>query len=489
LQNAEPTYSITYETRPDSEIYLQELDPARSESNIDFFHLYSAYACIRAWFDAYGARRQYVANKFYEYLFENVHVIWYEAPDDLDSTTLFTRLNVGRIPLTDAELLKALLLSRSRGGPGHTDRAHELAAQWDSIERDLRRPDVWAFIADIPAEDCPTRITLLLDALAGGPRGRERPPFHTFDTLRERMVAISAKSVWNQVVDMHALVLGWFENRNYYHKIGYLIAVGHRFSDLVELAAGRTKRSFEAMLDAHIRDTLDLSPSEVTALSYETDASKEKCARVLLLMNVETIRRVKHSTERYSFRLHREQAWSLEHIHAQQAESLTKAEQWKEWLRLHRDALIDLPSVDQTRRDALIARIDAVQDQIDRQNFQDLARDVTAVFTLADASAPAPIHSVHSVTNLALLPSDHNSALGNAVFEVKRRRILELDKKGAYIPICTRQVFLKYHTNADAQQVHFWSAQDRESYLQAMISTEPERGVIREYLKPEDRPS
>ena len=483
LQNAGPAYSMTYETRPDSETYLQELDPASREGNIDFYHLYLAYDCIRTWFDAHGARRQYVANKFYGYLFESVRVIWYEAPQDLNSTTLFTRLNVGRIPLTDAELVKALLLLRSRGGPGRTDRAHELAAQWDSIERDLRHPDLWAFVADTRADDCPTRITLLLDTLAGGPRGRERPRFHTFDTLRQRMEATSPEVVWNQVVDMHALVLGWFENCDYYHKIGYLVASEHHFGELVELAVGRTKSSFEAELDARISDTLDLSPSGVTALSYDTEAHKEKCKRLLLLMNVETVRHVEHSTERYSFRLHREEAWSLEHIHAQQAESLTKAEQWEEWLRLHREALVDLPSVDQARRDKLIAKIDAVEGQIDRENFQDLARDVTAIFTLAEAS----VHSVHSVTNLALLSSGDNSALGNAVFEVKRRRILDLDRKGAYLPICTRQVFLKYYTDAGAQQVHFWSAQDRESYLQAMIH--PERGVLSRYLKPEDRQS
>jgi hypothetical protein len=487
LQNAEPTYSITYETRPGSETYLQELDDARSGINIDFFHLHAAYNCIKIWFDAHGARRQHVANKFYGYLFESVRVIWYEAPHDLDSTTLFTRLNVGRIPLTDAELVKALLLSRSRGGAGGTDRAHEVAAQWDSIERDLRHPDVWAFVTDTGADDCPTRIALLLDTLADGPRGRERPRFHTFDTLRQQMETTPPEAVWNQVVDMHALVLGWFDNRDHYHKIGYLVAVGHHFGDLVKLAAGRTKSSFEAMLDARIRATLDLSPSGVTALSYETDAHKEKCARLLLLMNVESVRRVEHSTERYSFRLHRKEAWSLEHIHAQHAESLTTAEQWKEWFRLHREALADLPTIDQARRDALIARIDAVQDQIDRESFQDLARDVTAIFTLADASAPATVHSVHSVTNLALLSSGDNSALGNAVFEVKRRRILKLDKKGAYIPICTRQVFLKYYTDAQAQQIHFWGTQDRESYLQAMIS--PERGVVFPYLKPEDRQS
>ena len=298
------------------------------------------------------------------------------------------------------------------------------------------------------------------------------------------MEASSPETVWNQVVDMHALVLGWFENRDHYHKIGYLVAVGNRFGDLVELAAGRSKSSFEAMLDALIGDTLDLSPSGLMALSYQTDADKEKCARLLLLMNVETVRRVDHSTERYSFRLHGEGAWSLEHIHAQHAEGLTKAEQWKAWLRLHREALADLSSVDEARRDELIAKIEAVEDHIDRQTFQDLARDVTAIFTLADASAPGSVHSVHSVTNLALLSSGDNSALGNAVFEVKRRRILELDRKGAYIPICTRQVFLKYYTDADAQQIHFWSAQDRESYLKAILSPD---GGVGLYLRPEDR--
>jgi Protein of unknown function DUF262 len=484
LQNAEPTYSITYETRPDSDTYLRELDPARSQCNIDFHHLYAAYDCIRAWFDAHGARRQYVANKFYGYLFESVRVIWYEAPYDLNSTTLFTRLNVGRIPLTDAELVKALLLSLCRGGAGETDRAHELATQWDSIERDLRQPDIWAFAADRRADDTPTRIDLLLDTLAGGPSGRERPRFHTFDTLRQKIEATSPEAVWNEVMDMHALVLGWFENRDYYHKIGYLIAVGHRFGDIVGLAADRTKSGFEAILDACIRETLDLSPSDVIALSYDTDVGRKKCTQILLLMNVETLRRLEHSTERYSFRLHRERAWSLEHIHAQLAQQLAKAEQWREWLRVHREALVGLPSINQEQREELVDRIDAVCDKLNRESFEDLARDIAAVFTIADDSASASLHSMHSVTNLALLSIGNNAALGNAVFEVKRRLILELDRKGEYIPICTRQVFLKYYTGAEAQQLHFWSIQDRESYLQAMIS--PEFGVIFPYLKPED---
>lgn len=474
LQSFGPAYSICYQTRPGSESYLQSLSAASSKSNIDFFHLHAAYECIRRWFEGHGHKRQHVANKFYGYLFDFVRVIWYEVPPEIDATTLFTRLNVGRIPLTDAELVKAALLSR-RPNDTHADRAKDLAAQWDSIERDLHNPDLWSFVTDANDDQCPTRITLLLDTIAGGPRGPLRPRFHTFNTLREAING-SPGDFWESVIDLHGLLLGWFEDRNTFHKIGYLVATGEAFADLVALASGQAKSAFDALLDQRIRDKLKLNASELSDLNYEQD--RKKSERVLLLMNVETIRRQENSTERYPFHSHRKQAWSLEHIHAQNTESLTKAEQWTEWLRLHREALLALPNVDGEQCKALVARIDAARETINRQSFQELARDITEIFTLGDADSGFA-NAMHSVSNLALLSSGANSALGNGVFEVKRRRILELDRNGAYIPICTRQVFLKYYTDANAQQIHFWSSQDRESYLNAMIS------VVKNYLKPE----
>lgn len=481
LQNAPPPYSITYETREESEAFLRAPNGDLAGANIDFFHINEAYECIRAWFDKFGARRQHEANKFYGYLFESVRLIWYEAPDNLNSTELFTRLNVGRIPLTDAELVKALLLSRSRAGAGLSDRTHEIAAQWDVIERDLQNPDIWAFIADQGITDSPTKISLLLDTLAEGPRGRSRPPFYTFDVLRERVERETADSVWNEVMQLHALILGWYENRDHYHKIGYLVAVGHLFRDLVALAQGKTKSQYQALLDERIRESLTLTPSGVASLSYESDASK--CARVLLLMNVETVRRVRESSERYSFRIHRSQAWSLEHIHAQNAESLTKAEEWRTWLHIHREALADLPNVDNDLRKELLRRIDEAVGKLDKLSFQAIVRDLTPLFAGSDTSGGAGIPSLHSISNLALLASDDNSALSNAVFEVKRRRILERDRQGAYIPVCTRNVFLKYYGDANAQQLHLWSARDREAYMTAILSSE---GGVGTYLQLEE---
>lgn len=119
LKNVGEPYAIHYKTRPTTEEYLKNLnpdldafDPKEHETNIDYFHLYKAYERISQWFDSKGDEheRQNVADKFYMYLSESVRIIWYEAPPNMDSTALFTRLNVGRIPLTDAELVKALLV-------------------------------------------------------------------------------------------------------------------------------------------------------------------------------------------------------------------------------------------------------------------------------------------------------------------------------------------------------------------------------------------
>jgi Protein of unknown function (DUF1524) len=76
---------------------------------------------------------------------------------------------------------------------------------------------------------------------------------------------------------------------------------------------------------------------------------------------------------------------------------------------------------------------------------------------------------MHAISNLALLDRDDNSALNNGAFEVKRRAIIKLDMAGSYIPVCTRNVFLKYYTRAQGQQLHFWGALDREGYLKNLL--------------------
>lgn len=474
LPQTEPTYSLEYETRPGSAEFLDEPDPMLADTNIDYFHMFQASEVVGAWFDK-QSNPTTAAMNIYKALIETVRVIWYEAPQEpgFDSRDLFTRLNVGRIPLTDAELVKALLLS------GIDERRRdETAAQWDSFERDLRAPEVWAFVTGTPA-GVPTHISLLLDTLADLERGGVPPsriPFATFQTLRESFAG-DFSTLWNRVVDLHSLIVGWYEDRDLFHKIGYLIAAQQAtFFDLVRVAADSPRSTFEQALDEQIRDSLKLSWPEVESLQYKN----RKTSRVLLLLNVETVRRNAHSSERYSFDAHAQRLWTLEHIHAQRSQGLNRVEQWTAWLQEHSTALdvVDMPDGE---REALRQRIKDAIPTITNETFEPLQREVVALFSVVDEDAEhaeaADRGDVDTIANLALLSSTDNSVLNNSVFEVKRRHLIELDQKGSFIPVCTRNVFLKYYvTGSSAQQVHFWGPKDREAYLEAM------RTVLEPYL-------
>lgn len=145
LPRAKVNYWLTYETRENSRNYLDTLAPALRHSNIDFHYIYSAYEAIGRWFEAQPDPEGAAIN-IRKALAESVYLIWYEAPEGTDRNELFRRLNVGRIPLTDAELIKALILSKIGADGTRSERQEQVAVQWDYFEREFRDPELWAFI-------------------------------------------------------------------------------------------------------------------------------------------------------------------------------------------------------------------------------------------------------------------------------------------------------------------------------------------------------
>ena len=71
----------------------------------------------------------------------------------------------------------------------------------------------------------------------------------------------------------------------------------------------------------------------------------------------------------------------------------------------------------------------------------------------------------HALENMALLSCPDNSRLNNAIFPVKRDRIIQMEREGSFIPPCTRNVFLKLYSKAD-NQPYFWSTRDKADYIE-----------------------
>lgn len=481
LPSVSINFSITYATRDRCEEFLQTLDDTMAEENIDFYHIYRAYTAIVEWFEDGKTDKLLKAINIYKYFGEKVKVIWYELEqkaEDEENTTesidLFTRLNIGKIPLTNAELVKALFLSRDSGGMTR-EKQIEIATGWDTIEAELRDPAYWAFLTNEKSEEFSTRIELIFNMMANK-EDNEREAFFTFFYFTNRMVNEQKTEIWKEIQSFYLVLKEWYEKSHIYHKVGYLVATGEKMQKLMNGSKLLTKTAFENSLNDKIRDSLGLSAEKLLELSYANGNDRAVIEKVLLLFNVETVRLLKNSNEKYSFHHHKNRAWSLEHIHAQNSEGLNREADQQLWLKLHRQSLLNLKphSLDPDKIDALVEKIDFHYLSIKKVVFDLIFAEV---FDLLSENSDRTY--MDHISNMALLAFDDNAALNNSTFDIKRNKILEMDKKGEYIPICTRRVFLKYYTDSQNNQLQFWGEEDRKAYLAAMIG---EQGLLTPYL-------
>ncbi len=470
----EPKFDISYETRNRSAQYLKHPTPEQKEENIDFWHIFQAAETVRQWFDARSTAEILGMVKLLE---KNVMAIWYEVDEETDSIALFSRLNIGKIPLTSSELVKALFLSEestakeSVGQEATCRLKNEIALQWDSVERQLHDSSFWGFLANENPLEMPTRIDLVLD-LISGKKPVERETYYTFfhfDKLVQE--GKSVKEIWeDDILRAFMTLRDWHGDHEIYHKVGYLVASGAKsLAELFGMAHGKKKSEFRDCLNSLIRDSIDIGDSaNYGAMSY--DGAADNIERLLLLFNVESSRRNGANTlwfpfDKFKFGETGKKRWSLEHIHAQQSQGIGKREEtWVEWIRLH---VSPVRGLEGDNRD-LLRQMDEIvtSGKVSATDYEQIRNKVLGLL-----SAPDVGEFMHSISNLALIEVGPNAALNNSAFAAKRDKIVEMDRNGQYIPFCTKMVFLKYYTKSEGNQVLFWGKNDQLSYVAAINET------------------
>lgn len=496
LPNTSINYNINYATRQETQNFLKKINLSRKEENIDFLFIAKAYSTIRNWFgiDNKEIDSMGIAMDFYRELRKYVKIIWYEPEDNVSGVELFTRLNIGRIPLTNSELVRALFLSRNSNlTPAEQ---LEIAAEWDNIEKELHQPSFWAFLTNYQPEDYPNRIDLLFDLMAGG---KSRDKYATFFYFNNKIKEKEKKQdVWKEIVAYFARLKEWYGNREIFHKVGFLVSVGNKDKALINLlnsTAGKKKDEVSVYLDSEIKK--EMKEVILGELTYQKNKDQTLIHRTLLLFNILSVMNVKDESLRFPFDKYKNNAWSLEHIHAQNAETLNTTEKQKEWLSIHKEVLQSMVerenlenvikekeeqgSTIETQIKKLRNLLNAIekmeqQNSIVKAQFDELQKEV-----FEQLSKETEGDYLDSFANMALLNIGNNAALNNSVFEVKRRKIIEMDKAGAYIPYCTRMVFFKYYTSTPSN-LYFWGADDREAYIKAIEET------LKPYLKTELNP-
>ena len=454
FRSSDDSFVMEYETRPGSQAFLNQIDKSRKEENIDYFHIVNAYETVEQWFKSKGNVRL-TTTELLPVLLEHAKVIWYEVDNRINAIEIFTRINVGKIPLTNAELIKALFLSSDNFGGTH-DLAHlrqlEISAEWDRMESVLRDPAFWYFLYD-NKRPYVNRIELLFDFIAEKPvDGDDFYTFRYFDELfrKERDVEIR----WEEIKRTFLTFEEWFQDRTLYHLIGYLITTGTDLRKLREQALKTPKSGFKLYLEKLIKAPFKTA---VADLGYGNPQTR----MALLLFNIKTLLNNKESNARFPFDRYKKEKWDIEHIHAVQSEMPEKRQHQIEWLN-------EVATFLAGKNDELKIRVESELFKLQNNQevkFEKIYDTVLNAYTEAEDDT-----DVNDISNLTLLDATTNRGYKNAVFPIKRQKIILKDENGTFIPPCTKNVFLKYYSD-NIDQMSFYGRADRNSYLNAIQST------------------
>ncbi len=548
-------YRISYQTHEKDTNYIQT--PSKyCDVSPNAYYITSGYQHISNWFEALPVTKgkpqiRSIREKFLNLLTSTkesndknigyVQVIWYET-DDSDPIKTFTRLNIGKIPLKNAELIKALFLQKRDDSDVSQIQQIQIAKEWDQIEATLQNKRLWAFLnKGLP--DTPTHIEYIFDVIFTVDGGKEiielgnesfkkkydgkepnlnsRAQKSERDELGKKMFAdkygsdeyasfrffserfvnadrIAIENQWDIVKDYYETFKEWYYNPLWYHYIGFLIYCGKPITEIYDLYIGKTKKEFANNLINEIRNTLKVQYKSKDDLSVDithnnesivlSNKTKTLLRQILVLYNIEFIVQKNEGLSSgyilFPFDLFKSEEWDIEHVDSFTTNPLTDVNQQKEWLSTALDVLkeygIDYKTTEKITRSEANSLDGFLSELKTSVSFDDVKLVVSKL-----AGEYLPTEEVHkdiknTLGNLTLLNSDINRGYGNAIFPSKKKEITIKDAEGRFIPICTKNVFLKNFIGVNNTSIS-WNEIDMERHKKDIIK------VIKKFLIEESK--
>ncbi|SEB20614.1 DUF262 domain-containing protein [Pedobacter hartonius] len=485
INKAIPHFTLCYQTRTGSEHFLrtihkkplgdnddwkQLISQQPEEDNIDNYHFYQAYNTVHNFFNRGEVTPHYIKNK----LLNNTAFIWYEIVDQYQSSEeIFKNFNAGKITLTDAELIKAMVLLQFQEYPNTEIRdlkIAEFAFEWETIEAGLQEREFWWFLGGAVLS---TRIDFLLQLEAGITPGTDdqRKVYKKWESARK--VGEDLAENWKKIVSEYQRLRDWSQDTYTYHRIGFLTATGS--TDLVKILRwsneSTSKSAFKEELIRQIKNLflrvreknkVKYHPYHIDNLHYVDEPGPVR--NTLLWFNVLSYELLLPDARFPFWRYNNpENIWSREHIHPQSPKDLSTIGEAIQWAN-EQVRIVDVEIEIKGSLEVFIKELSQSQHEAKinpdfRDRLKQLSDQITAKLEL------------HGIGNMALLDSKTNSALSNRLFFKKREMILDAveTKDDRFIPLATRNAFCKYYSkNHDSINVSFWSINDARDYKEGI---------------------
>jgi len=503
LLEPEGSLSLKYQTRPNSESFVRDIIKKgnKDDSNIDFHFMLGAKQTIEEWT---GDKAD-----FSKKLKEKCKVIWYETNDD--TYDVFKRLNSGKISLSNAELVKAMLLNDDNfvglDNAALKLRQLEMAGEWDRMEKTLHDDSFWYFINPEPeaARFNSTRIDFLLELIMMCMKSGDnsflyddvdselrKNDYFIFSQFAKSIQHNGYESLWRCIQRYFRTIKSWYDDREKYHYIGYLMNLRgmnnkETLRHLLSIS-DTTKSEFLEKVKKICRTSVGITKEkgEIACNKWEYGKDNDKIHNILLLFNLATTQNQISEVSRYPFDKHFQAAkkrWSLEHIHAQnekRKENWTEAELEK--LKNYIGQCKFIKGDTETNVAKEFAGTLTLESIKDEKVYKIVVGALMGIaikkegknFTLME-----DFEKDDHLTNMALLQGDKNAAFNNKTYPEKREKLAEyenVEKTSMFVPVCTRNVFFK-HYSPDSTNPLFWDEQAGLEYVTAMMK------VVASYLE------
>lgn len=405
-------------------------------------------------------------NDFFAFVADNVKII-VNVVDRGDSERVFSNLNSNKVSLTEAELIKGILLTKVSRGEDKRKRFREITEErmklgmlWDEMARWCNSPEVRSFYFNDKSDGMTELMKFALyykypkNSYDEKKDPKDYPLFNCYLELPNHQEAYQA------IVDSYRVLKDLYEDSITYNLMGYLIhEKGSKMNSCISFLKNEntdsgmltkymkselSKSAFKKEILAKIKSVLPQEPEKLW-FGKEDDVSIH---RVLLALNV--FRESKNAgisldTKFDYYNYKKNKKWTLEHIFPQQPEGNNKT--------LVGDKLAEVKTLLKTVNDK-----EKVRQALE---FLDLPK--------RDDDQKAIVHEalglvVNTIGNLCLLTDSDNSSNSNEFFDEKRSNILNRITSGSFVPPHTYEIFSKTIFPNDPRNLTLWGKNDMDEH-------------------------
>ena len=503
-------YDVVYANR--QPIDFNNLQNVNPDLGMDEFYVYMAWQIISKSVKKMVGNDTKYRDRITSAIFHTdeseqlVKFIWYvvDPSDDLSAIKIFNNLNKGKISLTSSELIKALFvlnrvkkntssLTSKYGEVVNEAQLQKINLEWDQMEKQFEDDDFWTFISN-NNPDIQTRIDVLFDFLTHKPIDNYDNDYsyrifqkifdkEKSDAIPQELQGIDDFDVlWQRVKDVYYRLEHWYEDVNLYNYIGFLVKYGKTPYEIYAYIADakcnendwdieKTVKKLKELIKFTFRkdETLD----SIIELRYSNGSGDQYYLRMaLLLFNIESYNR---AGIRFPFAKYNEEGWDIEHIDSQKENNIVENDDRLRWLKFVIKALM-MEKQSSENKDLVKSAISLgnalYEDGKDTNNkFPNFYHKIVDYYSEKMPTLNNE-DDKHTIDNLALLDQATNRSYHNAPFPYKRFCIIERDKKGLFVPMCTKNLFLKYYSSSDMASSQLenmrWRDEDRRNYLAAI---------------------